>query len=259
MMQSISTQVKDLMMHARASERTAQTDAHQQHQHNIVLVHGLGMSGRYMMPTAERLIHFANVYVPDLPGFGQSDKPSRALTIAELADYLAWWMDAINIERAVFVGNSFGTQIIIELATRFPERVERAVLIAPTIDARARVVSRQLARLLLDATREPLSLTPIAVSDYLRAGLKRGARTLRYAIADCIEEKLPRIHAPVLVVRGGRDPIVSQAWAAEVARLSAGGRLKILPHAAHAVNYNSPKELARLIIEFVNEQTEIER
>jgi hypothetical protein len=128
------------------------------------------------------------------------------------------------------------------------------VLIAPTIDARARIFSRQLARLLLDATREPLSLMPIAVSDYLRAGLKRGTRTLRYAIADCIEEKLPHIHAPVLVVRGGRDPIVPQDWAAEVARLSAGGRFEVLPHAAHAVNYNSPEELARLIIEFVNEK-----
>ncbi len=246
-------------MHARASEHTAQTPAHQQHQPDIVLVHGLGMSGRYMMPTAERLIHSANVYVPDLPGFGQSDKPPRALTIAELADYLAWWMDAMSIGRAMFVGNSFGTQIIVELAMRLPARVEKAVLIAPTVDARARVVSRQLARLLLDATREPLALTPIAISDYFRAGLRRGARTLRYAIADHIEEKLPHIHAPVLIVRGGRDPIVPQAWAAEVARLSAGGRLKVLPRAAHAVNYNSPEELARLIIEFVNEKTDIER
>lgn len=251
MMRSIFTQVKDQVMHARTSEHTAQASAPA-----IVLVHGLGMSGRYMLPTAERLTGFAAVYVPDLPGFGRSDKPPRALTVAELADYLAWWMDAMNITRAVFVGNSFGTQIIVELAMRFPARVERAVLIAPTVDRHARVVSSQLARLLLDAMREPLSLTPIAVSDYFRAGLKRGTRTLRYAIADHIEEKLPHIHAPVLVVRGGRDPIVPQGWAAEIAQLAAGGRLKVLPRAAHAVNYNSPEELARLIIEFVNEKSE---
>ncbi len=253
-MESIFTRVNNLIMHARVGEARAPDNAP-----IIVLVHGLGVSGRYMMPTAEQLIDFAHVYVPDLPGFGRSTKPPRALSVAELADYLACWMDAMNITRAVFVGNSFGTQIIVELAMRFPARVEKAVLIAPTVDASARVFSRQLALLLLDATREPLSLMPVAVSDYFRAGLKRGARTLRYAIADCIEEKLPRIHAPVLVVRGGRDPIVPQDWAAEVARLSAGGRLKILPRAAHAVNYNSPEELARLIIEFVNEQTEIER
>ncbi len=254
MMQSIFTQVKDLMMHARTSEDATQLSAPA-----VVLVHGLGMSGRYMLPTAERLTHFAHVYVPDLPGFGQSDKPPHALTIAELADYLVWWMDAMNINSAVFVGNSFGTQIIIELATQCPSRVEKAVLIAPTIDARARVFSRQLARLLLDATREPPSLLPIAVSDYFRAGLKRGARTLRYAIADRIEDKLPHLHAPVLVVRGGRDPIVPQAWAAEVATLSAGVRFEVLPKAAHAVNYNSPDELARLIREFVNEQAATSR
>ncbi len=42
----------------------------------IVLVHGLGMSGDYFMPTAERLASKgAAVYVPDLPGHGKSDTP----------------------------------------------------------------------------------------------------------------------------------------------------------------------------------------
>jgi len=250
MMQSIFTRIKDLAMHARVSESGAQASAH-----IIVLVHGLAMSGRYMMPTAERLIDYARVYVPDLPGFGQSEKPPQALTVAELADYLACWLDAMNITCAVFVGNSFGTQIIVELAMRFPSRVGKAVLIAPTVDRHARSFSRQLMRLLLDATREPLSLTPLAVSDYFRTGIRRAARTLRYAIADRIEEKLPRLSIPLLVVRGVRDPIVPQRWAEETARLSTCARLVVLPQAAHAVNYSSPEELARLVMSFANESS----
>jgi 2-hydroxy-6-oxonona-2,4-dienedioate hydrolase len=55
----------------------------------VVLVHGSGLSGRYMIPTAERLAADYPVYVPDLPGFGDSDKPSRVFDVSELADWLA--------------------------------------------------------------------------------------------------------------------------------------------------------------------------
>jgi len=56
----------------------------------VVLVHGLGLSGRYMLPVAERLArHNLQVYLPDLPGFGDSDKPDAALDVSRLADALA--------------------------------------------------------------------------------------------------------------------------------------------------------------------------
>ena len=41
----------------------------------VILVHGMVISSRYMVPTAERLAPFANVYAVDLPGYGKSYKP----------------------------------------------------------------------------------------------------------------------------------------------------------------------------------------
>jgi 2-hydroxy-6-oxonona-2,4-dienedioate hydrolase len=69
----------------------------------LVLVHGLGVSGRYMVPTAERLAPHFRVYAPDLPGFGRSGKPSRVLNLTELADALAGWMRAAGLERAALL------------------------------------------------------------------------------------------------------------------------------------------------------------
>src|SRR5688500_11764977 len=47
----------------------------------VVLVHGLGMSSRHMLPIAEWLALDFPVHAPDLPGFGRSDKPRHVLTI----------------------------------------------------------------------------------------------------------------------------------------------------------------------------------
>jgi 2-hydroxy-6-oxonona-2,4-dienedioate hydrolase len=213
----------------------------------VVLVHGLMVSSRYMVPTLKRLARHYRTYAPDLPGFGKSEKPSRILDVAGLTDTLSAWMDALGLEGAALVGNSIGCQIIAELAVRRPELVERAVLQGATMDPHGHSVSRQVARLLLDVPREPPSLWSLALRDYLVAGTRRGWSTLRYAMEDRIEENLPRLQAPTLVVRGSRDPICSQRWAEEMVQILPEGRLAVLPGAAHAANFAAPAEFAGVI------------
>ncbi|MEJ7616330.1 MAG: alpha/beta hydrolase [Pyrinomonadaceae bacterium] len=129
--------------------------------------------------------------------------------------------------------------------------VERAVMIAPTVEPGARQAWRQIMRLARTALVEPPALIALATMDYLRAGPRRVWRTFKFALADRIEEKLARTQAPTLVIRGGRDPLVSARWAAEAAAILPRGRLVIIPRAAHAVYYNSPRELSHIISEFM--------
>ena len=218
----------------------------------VVLVHGLGVSSRYMIPTAVHLAPHRQVYAPDLPGFGRSQGRGHALNIEELADALYGWMEAVGIPRAVLLGNSIGCQVVVDLALRRPAAVERIVLVSPTVDTEARTVFRSFARLLLDVPRERLSLPFIALLDYLQAGLGRTAHTFGYALQDRVEEKLPFVAHPALIVRGSRDPIVSDRWAARVSELFPAGRLAILEGAAHAVNHNSPEALTELVLDFLS-------
>ena len=217
----------------------------------IVLVHGFGVSGRYLAPTAALLAPKHSVYVPDLPGSGRSDGPSDALAIGELAEFLADWMTALNLPRATLLGNSFGCQIIVEFALRHPGRIERAVLIGPTVDPSTRFPLCLALRLFLDAARERPSEVVIAIRDYARFGVRRGAQTAAYMIDDPIEKDLPRVMTPTLVVRGGEDPIVMPEWAERVANLLPAGRLVVIPGAAHAVNYDAPAALEEQVERFL--------
>jgi pimeloyl-ACP methyl ester carboxylesterase len=70
-------------------------------------------------------------------------------------------------------------------------------------------------------------------------------------LAHRIEDLLPRIGAPALVVRGSRDYIAPQAWVEEVARLLPQGRLAIIEGGGHALNYSKAPELARLVRPFL--------
>jgi pimeloyl-ACP methyl ester carboxylesterase len=66
-----------------------------------------------------------------------------------------------------------------------------------------------------------------------------------------VERQLPRVAAPVLVVRGTRDRIVPQAWAERAARLLPRGRLAVIPGAAHAVNFSYPREFKAAMLPFL--------
>ncbi len=240
--------VGDLRVHVRLSADSTERSALP-----LVLVHGLGVSSRYMIPLAELLAAGRPVYAPDLPGFGRSEKPRRTFDVHEQAEFLASWMPAMGLSRADFLGHSLGCQVVADLAFHHPDRVLRLALAAPTIDDRGRSVPRELGRLLRDSWREPFSLTPIVIDDYVRAGFRRALRTLRYALDDRIEEKLPSLPMRTLVLRGERDPVVSQDWTERVQKLLPAGRLAVVARAAHAFQYSSPREVADLLVRFLDD------
>ena len=242
------TRVEGLPVHARVSADPASSPL------PIVLVHGIGVASRFMVPVAELLAPHHPVYAPDLPGFGASGKPNRVLNVAELTDALAGWTRAIGLERAAFLGNSFGCQIVVDLAVRYPQLVERVVLQGPTMDPSARGARQQIARLLLNSRREAPSHGLISAREYLRCGLRRLVKTFRYALEDRIEEKLPQVRVPALVVRGSRDPLVPQRWAEEVSDLLPMGRLVVIPGAPHTVVYDAPLELTRVLLPFLGDE-----
>lgn len=246
-LKSIWTNVNGVSMHARLSDVPTPAGAL-----TVVLVHGLSVSSGYMVPTAQRLAPYYRIYAPDLPGFGKSAKPAHVLTVPEQADILARWMEIMQLPAAVLLGNSMGCQIIVDFALRYPERITQAILVGPTMDPRGRTIHQEAFRLLLDMFVEPLSFWFVVGREYLAAGPRRTIQTLKNAFADRIEENLPRMPVPTLVVRGGRDPIVPQNWVEEVDRLLPRSQLEVVPGAAHAVNYNSPEKLVKLVRAFLS-------
>jgi len=162
-------------------------------------------------------------------------------------------MRQTDLTRACLIGNSLGCQFIIDLAVRHPDLVGWAVLVGPTVDPAARSVTGQAIRGARDLFREPIRYWPLLARDYLVAGPLRTLATLRYAVADPVVEKLPRVAAPTLVVRGSRDPIAPQAWVEEVASNLPHGRLAVIRGAAHVANYTAPIELAAAVRAFIKD------
>lgn len=218
----------------------------------VVLVHGFGVSSRYFIPTAQRLSDHFSVYVPDLPGHGRSSTPRTPLDVPGLAGALVAWMDAVGIKCASLVGNSMGCQIAVEVALRHPERVNRLVLIGPSVDPAGRNTLEQFRRLVLSAPYERFSLSGILLLDYARMAW-RIVPELRAMLRYRTEEVLPRIAQPVLLVRGEHDAVAPPRWLTEAARLLETSRTLTIPGGGHAVNHSMADVLVPAILPFLTE------
>jgi pimeloyl-ACP methyl ester carboxylesterase len=202
----------------------------------VVFVHGFGVSGDYMLPLARLLASTHTVLVPDLP---------RA-SITRTAQALGAVLDATQLVAPAAVANSLGCQTVTELAVRRPGRLGPLVLVGPTIEPARRGTPHQLLGLLRDAKHEPFSLVSLATRD-IAAGIGPLLRTVRTALADRIEDRLPLIEQSAVVVYGEADGFVSREWAAHVAELLPQGRLVTIPGEPHAVHYTQPELVAEIV------------
>ncbi|CAN7544751.1 alpha/beta hydrolase [Terrabacter sp. LjRoot27] len=219
-------------------------------------LHGFGLSGRYLLPTAELLAGEFRTLVPDLPGFGRSGRPRQPLDVPELAEAAAAFLDDRGIEKVTLVGNSMGCAVICEFAHLYPERLERAVLVAPAGGLHNQPLRRALQQLARDGIREPLGLMQVAVPDYLRFGVPSTLRMFRALTRYPALDRLLELHIPTLVVLGSADPLMpAPPRVKEVAGQIDNSVLLVVIHgAAHAINFSHPGELANVIRQFMSDQ-----
>lgn len=210
----------------------------------IVLVHGIGVSSRYYTRLARALAPSAGVHVLELPGFGAAPRPDTPLTIKEHADMVSAYVRSAGLHRPVLVGHSMGVQVVVEAALQTPHLYRSLAGIGGVVDPSSRTALRQAARLGLDILREPPLANWAVLRDYLRTGPRWYLKTLPMMLGYRLEEALPRLTIPLLVLRGSRDPIATQPWAEQMQQLTPDARLVTLGRAAHVAMYSRPDDVA---------------
>ncbi len=100
----------------------------------LVCLHGVTAHGeRFKFLAERRWASRFHVVAPDLRGHGRSGYEPPWSFPTHVADVIET-LDALGIERAYWVGHSFGGRLVLELAASHPERIRRAVLLDPGID-----------------------------------------------------------------------------------------------------------------------------
>lgn len=215
----------------------------------FVLLHGIGVSHRYFRRLSTRLEDAGRVVAFDLPGFGGTTKPASAVSVERYAAAIGRALDALDVGRCVLVGQSMGAQFAVELALIRPGLVSHLVLIGPVADARRRTVLQQSVALARDTLRESPSANATVFTDYLRCGPRWYLTELREMLRYPIEQRVPRVLQPLLVLRGASDPIADDAWCRRLAAEAPHGSFTSVT-GRHLAQYTAPRQVAQAVTAF---------
>lgn len=229
--------------------------------HTLILIHGAGES-HLVWPKALRGLPGAVVYALDLPGHGRSRGRGRS-SIAEYADLIVNWMEAIGLPRAVWVGHSMGGAIAQWAALHHPERVAALVLVAT--GARLRVSPQILEGLRSDFPKTVDLIIAwswgVAPPTHL---VEEGRRMLLatdpavvegdYRVCDAFDVmgRLGEIRAPALVIGGTADRMTPIKYAEYLAAHIPQAQLVRIEGAGHMVMLEQPEAVAEAVRAFLD-------
>lgn len=100
----------------------------------IVLLHGLGASAERWLPIIPYLSPSYRVIIPDIIGFGYSDKPVTNYTVEFFINFLSDLLSQLSIEKTMMIGSSLGGRVSMEYAIHNPQNIEKMILVSPAIN-----------------------------------------------------------------------------------------------------------------------------
>ncbi|MBI4670482.1 MAG: alpha/beta hydrolase [Chloroflexi bacterium] len=103
----------------------------------LILVHGLGDVNTWQTwaKNLDALAMVARVYALELLGYGESEEPQETLDAAGHAEVIRELMEREEIQRASFAGLSWGGLVVQDLATKYPEHVDKLILVDSLFDS----------------------------------------------------------------------------------------------------------------------------
>jgi pimeloyl-ACP methyl ester carboxylesterase len=200
----------------------------------VLFLHGWALGQHAYKRALKRLVHLGcQVFAPALPGFGGThDLPSRELSFAGYAAWVAEFLESVGVDEPVFaVGHSFGGGVAIKLAHDFPDKVRYLVLVnsvgGSTWSSAGSRVRSMAERPLWDwgihfqedlwPLRQLSRVLPVVLEDAIPnlvrnpLALWKVANLARRADLTVELEELKRRRLPVVVLWGDKDTVIPRA------------------------------------------------
>ena len=240
---------------------------------NLVFLHGSWEDSSHWLPTIEHLSPYYQCFAPDLLGFGGSERPKIHYSIDLEVECLAQYLDTLKLRQVYLIGHSVGGWVAASYAIKYPDRVQGLVLLAPegvkvgnrrgrwqtaswligqpplafgllrSIYPIAKLLGRQNKIDGLLKFRQQLMQSPVAVQLLFR-------RRRAEITAELVEENLPLLKAPVLLLQGSEDTAATSSLCQSYAALAPNAELQLVSPGESNLPQEVPDVVAKYIREF---------
>ena len=236
----------------------------------LVLIHGLGASAErweYVIPHFKK--HF-RVIVPDLIGFGYSDKPLVDYTTEFFSEFLKKFLEKLEIKNPIIIGSSLGGQITAEYTLNNNNSVQKLILISPSgvmkhstpaLDAYVMAAlypnheAAQNAFEMMSGSSK--NIDPKIVEGFVKrmrlpnAKMAFMSTLLGLKNSQILTEKLSSINVPTMVVWGELDPVIPIKYADTIVSTIKDCRFYRMDGCGHTPYVDDPETFVKVVMDFL--------
>jgi pimeloyl-ACP methyl ester carboxylesterase len=227
----------------------------------VVVLHGWGGRIESMAPAISCLSATHRVIALDLPGFGESPVPAGVWGTPDYSAFVRDVVKELGVERAHFVGHSYGAKTSLYLAATDERLIDKLVLVGssglkspPSNKVRVRRMASQVART-AGRIGGPGTKLRDAVYRRIQSEDYRDAGDMRPILVRVVNEDLapflPRIKAPTLLVWGSEDDAVPLAHARRMEQAIPDAGLVVFEGAGHFAYLDEPDRFCRVVQHFL--------
>jgi 2-hydroxy-6-oxonona-2,4-dienedioate hydrolase len=238
----------------------------------LILLHGLGASAERWSRVIPTLSRYYRVIIPDIIGFGYSDKPAAVeYTMDFFIDgFFKVFLDNLGILKASIIGSSFGGHVATEFAIRFNRMVEKLVLVSPagmmktstpTLDRYIMAALYPVYEHVYEAFSEMAYDSDEAVNEEIVMDFVNRMRltNAKYAFmstvlgiryAPKLKGRLSNIIAPTLLVWGDNDRMIPLQYAREYDEIPKS-KLVVIKNCGHTPYVEKPITFNNIILRFL--------
>ena len=245
----------------------------------LVLIHGLGGSSEDFFQIAPFMARERTLFMPDLLGSGDSDKPDAPYTMDWFLEIILQMQEYLGLGRAAWLGHSMGGLLCLRLAQRRPDLVDRVIAVCPAGGHAKLLLRWRLLRDFLVDRNGRLRirwLTPLRLyiplvlfnewSPMAQNFSRRFIRRWQGSQADLLERAFVRsalsvfnspfwpqagqLTRPVLMITGRSDLITTWEQTRRLARHLPPDRILLELGGGHMLPYTHARELCRAALDF---------
>ncbi|HEX2306383.1 MAG TPA: alpha/beta hydrolase [Nitrososphaeraceae archaeon] len=261
--------VKDIHVHGNKIRYLDYNNFNSKKKETLVLLHGIGASAD-RWSRAIPFFHEYRIIVPDIIGFGYSDKPTVEYNIPYFVKFLEDFLNSLGVKKTSIGGSSLGGLVAAEFAVKNSNIVNKLILVSPagTMKTSTKTLEEYILaslypthenvwRAFFNMAFDPSTVTERTIESFID---RMKLPNAKYAFMSTmlgirnttnLVSRLTKILSPAIIIWGQQDLMIPVKYAEDY-RSIPNSELQVIAKCGHTPFTEKPKVFSKMAIDFLS-------
>jgi 2-hydroxy-6-oxonona-2,4-dienedioate hydrolase len=266
---AIQIPVKNIQIHGNKIRYLEYSNFNSTEEETLVLLHGIGASAERWSKVIPFFHEHFRTIVPDIIGFGYSDKPTVEYNIPYFVKFLKDFLNRVGVKSASIAGSSFGGLVAAEFAINDINMINKLILVSPagTMKTSTKTLEEYILaslypthdnvwRAFNNMAFDPRTVTEETILEFIDRmklpNAKYAFMSTMLAIRNTTDlaSRLSKVKSPTMIIWGQNDEMIPVKYSEDYRNIP-NSNVKVIPRCGHTPFTEKPELFSKIAIDFL--------